>query len=64
MVTREELKGLLQPHGWYLSLVKRHNSYFAYAKRRNGNTVISRYLKAESRFHELTEESVLRKIQP
>ena len=62
MVTQEELERLLKPHGWYLRMERRHNSFFAYAKRRAGGTVVSRYLAAANRFSDLTEETVLEKI--
>jgi len=63
MVTEDELKSLLQSHGWYLSMVTKFHNRFAYAKKRENETVTTRYLKSESKLHELTPEEVLKRIQ-
>lgn len=63
MVDVGELTTLLQTHGWYLSMVRKFNKRFAYAKRREGKEVKTRYLIAESKLDELTEEEVLKRIQ-
>jgi hypothetical protein len=63
MVTQEELGRLLQSHKWYLSMVQKFNKRFAYAKRREGKEVKTRYLIAESKLSNLTEEEVVKRIQ-
>lgn len=63
MVTESELDTLLQSHGWYLSMVRKFNKRFAYAKKREGKEVKTRYLISESKLNELTEAEVLKRIQ-
>lgn len=62
MVTESELRTLLESRGWYLSMVRKFHNRFAYAKRREGKAVKTRYLIAEKKFGELTEQEVLRRI--
>jgi len=62
MVTESELATLLENHGWYLSMIPKWNKRFAYAKKREGKQVLTRYLKAESKLNELTTEEVLKRI--
>lgn len=65
MVTEEEIKAVLQKHGWYLAMQTRRGQgkKFAYAKRRQGKGSQSRYLGAESKLNRLTEEDLLKRIQ-
>ena len=60
MVTREELAAFLQARGWYLDMVEKRGKgkLYAYAKRRVGEKVLTRYLIAESKLEELTEDRV------
>lgn len=64
MVTREELAAFLQARGWYLDMVVKRSKgkRYAYAKRRQGQTVLTRYLIAESKLDELTEDRVERRL--
>jgi hypothetical protein len=63
-VTEQELVVLLQEHGWYLSwLPMGKSSRYAYAKKRMGKDVKTKYLKAERKLAELTQEEVLRRIE-
>ena len=64
MVTTEGLKSLLKAHGWTLVLEQRRNQgkRFAIAKKRQGKRVLTRYIKAENLFSQLTEEDVLARI--
>ena len=64
LVTAEELEQLLQAHGWYLDFIQKRGQgkRFAYAKQRQGRRVVTRYLKAESKLDELTEDYVLKRI--
>lgn len=62
MVTVETLEGLLKQHGWYLNMIRRYKTRYAYAQRRLKGTVVSRYLKTERLLHELSEEEVLKRI--
>jgi len=62
-VSIEELKSLLREQGWNLDLVTRgKNKRFAYAKKRQGRRVLTRYLKAESKLSELTKNDVLARM--
>lgn len=63
MVTEGELATLLHTHGWYLDMIRKYKTRYAYAKRREGKTVVTRYLKSESKFSELTPEEVVKRIQ-
>ncbi len=63
MVTEGELAALLHSRGWYLDMIRKYKTRYAYAKRREGRTVVTRYLKSESKFDELTTEEVLNRIQ-
>jgi hypothetical protein len=65
MVTAEQVKQLLNAHGWTLILEPRRSrgKRFAIAKKRHAGRMLTRYIKAESKFDELTEEDVLRRIQ-
>lgn len=60
----EQLKMLLKAHGWTLRLEPRrkYGKRFAVAKKRTGKRVVTRYIKAERKFSELTEVDVLAKI--
>jgi hypothetical protein len=62
IVTEQELSALLQAHGWYLATPKKYNTRYFYAKKREGNTVKSKYLKTEAKLNELTPEFVLERI--
>lgn len=62
-MTEEGLRELLARHGWYLSMIKRDNTRYAYAKRRKGQRVITKYIKSERKFSELTSSFVGLKIQ-
>lgn len=64
-MNEQELSELLQSHGWYLGWSRVYHKRFAYAKRRlkGQDKVVSRYLKAESKLDDLTEEEVLKRIQ-
>jgi hypothetical protein len=63
MVDASELTTLLQRHGWYLSWHRKWNKRFAYAKKREGKAVKTRYLIAESKLGRLTVEEVLKRLQ-
>lgn len=63
MVTEAELGAFLRAQGWYLAMHKRYQTRYAYAKKRVGKQVLSRYLKTETKLQELSEEEVLRRIQ-
>lgn len=62
-MSEEEIEALLIRHGWYLSMVKRHQTYFAYAKRKIGNRGVTRYIKTERKFNELTPSMIEAKIR-
>jgi len=62
MVTESELSTLLQAHGWYLDMVKRYKTQYAYAKRRVGKTVQTKYLITENKLSQLSPEDVLKKL--
>ena len=62
MVTQDELSTLLHTHGWYLDMNKKYKTRYAYAKRRVGKRVLSRYLITENKLHQLSQEDVLKKI--
>lgn len=62
-MTVEELSELLQLHGWYLDMMQRYKTRYAYAKRRVGKQVQTRYLKSENKLNELSPENVLERIQ-
>lgn len=62
MVTEQELKNLLQTYGWYLDWIPQYKTRYAYAKKRQGAHVLTRYLKSENKLSELTKEVVLKKI--
>lgn len=63
-MTLTELEDLLTSHGWYLymSVRRGRGKRFAYAKKRQGQAVYTRYLKAESKLSQLTEEGVLGRL--
>jgi hypothetical protein len=63
MVTQEELSSFLQTHGWYLDMVRKYKTSYAYAKRRVGKKVQTKYLVTERKLPELTEADVLKRIQ-
>lgn len=63
MVTENELKSLLRSHGWGFRWRKADNLRVAYAQRRVGKRVLTRYLVAETRLGEFTEADVLKRIQ-
>ena len=63
MVTETELSALLQSRGWYLDMVKKYKTRYAYAKRRVGKQVQTRYLVSENKLSELTEENVVERLQ-
>lgn len=62
-MTEGEIEALLERHGWYLSMEKRHQTHFAYAKRRVGKRGVTRYLKSERKFAELTPAFIEAKIR-
>jgi hypothetical protein len=61
-VSVQELSELLRLHGWYLDLRERSQTRDAYAKRRIGKQVLTRYLKTEAKLEEVTPEFVLERI--
>jgi hypothetical protein len=61
-VTEEELKALVEEHGWYLMMVRRYKTRYAYAKKREGKTVIARYIITEAKLSQLSREEVLKKL--
>ncbi|HZU00285.1 MAG TPA: hypothetical protein VFA10_11515 [Ktedonobacteraceae bacterium] len=61
-MTVQEIADLLQLHGWYLDLIRRYKTRYAYAKRRVGNQVQTRYLKTEAKLEEVTPAFVLERI--
>jgi hypothetical protein len=63
MVTEDELATLLHSHGWYLDMYKKYQTRYAYAKRRVGKTVQSKYLITERKLSQLTQEDVLKKLE-
>ena len=62
MVTEDELSLFLHSQGWYLTMAKRYKTRYAYAKRRVGGKVHTRYLITEKKLSQLTQEEVLRRI--
>ncbi len=63
MVTEQEIAALLQRYGWYLDMVRKYKTRYGYAKRREGERVLTRYISTENRFSALTEEDILKRIQ-
>lgn len=63
MVTEEELATLLHAHGWYLKVIPRYQTKYFYAQRREGKSVVTRYLKTERLLDKLTTDEVLKRIQ-
>jgi hypothetical protein len=63
MVTEAELSSLLKEQGWYLVMLRKYKTRYAYAKKRAGKRVLTRYLKTESKLSELTVSDVLKRIQ-
>jgi hypothetical protein len=61
-LTEAELAALLSEHGWYLDMVPKYKTRYAYAKRRVGKTVQTKYLITGSKLDQLTKESVLKII--
>jgi hypothetical protein len=67
-MTETELKQLLESHHWKLHMVKRYQTRYCYAKRRdhkkeNGRYFVSsRYLTTERKLSELTPEETLKRI--
>lgn len=61
-MTEPELAALLQSRGWYLDMIRKYKTRYAYAKRRKGKNVVTKYLKTEKKLHELTIESVVEKL--
>lgn len=62
MINEQELRTLLHERGWYLWMGRRCRVRYAHAKRRVGDTVVTRYLSAETKFSELSSDKVLAKI--
>lgn len=62
MVTEQELRDLLHTKGWYLYIFPQGKTRVATAKRRLGKRVVTRYLKSESKFAELTPDFVEARI--
>jgi hypothetical protein len=58
-----ELKSLLHTNGWYLGMIQRYKTRYAYAKRRVGKKVQSRYLGTENKFDRLTSDQILKRLQ-
>jgi hypothetical protein len=63
LLTEAELATLLREYGWYLDMVPKYKTRYAYAKRRVGKTVQTKYLITESKLQQLTREDVLKIIQ-
>ncbi len=62
-MTEVELAALLHEYGWYLDMVPKYKTRYAYAKRRVGKTVQTKYLITGSKLEQLTREDVLKIIQ-
>ena len=62
MVTEDELSTLLHTHGWYLDMHRVYQTRYAYAKRRIGKKVQTKYLVTERKLSQLTEKDVLDKL--
>jgi hypothetical protein len=62
MVTEDELSTLLHMHGWYLDMQKVYQTRYAYAKRRVGKKVQTKYLVTERKLSQLSAEDILKKI--
>jgi hypothetical protein len=62
MIDEQELRRLLQSKGWYLWMHQKYNVRYAYAKRRIGSKIRSRYISANTKFDSLTPDKVLKKI--
>lgn len=58
----QELSDLLKVHGWYLDMILRYKTRYAYAKRRVGDKVRTRYLKTENKLDVLSPEFVMERI--
>lgn len=54
-----DFAALLQSHGWYLAMIRKYKTRYAYAKRREGKKVVTKYLRTEKKLRELTIESVV-----
>jgi GIY-YIG catalytic domain len=59
----EAVAELLRSRGWYLDMVRKYKTAYAYAKRRVGKKVQTKYLVTERKLPELTEADVLKRIQ-
>ena len=61
----ETLSILLREYGWFLDLISRgkKRKRYAYAKKRVGKQVLTRYLKAESKLADLAVQDVLKRIR-
>lgn len=63
MVTEQQLRDFLKLHGWGFRWRTVDNLRVAYAQRRVGKRVITRYLISESKLDNLTEGDVEKRIQ-
>lgn len=61
-MTQEELEQLLKSHGWYIAVGMTGKQKDFAAKRRQGKTVVTRYLATENRLKAMTEEDILEKL--
>jgi hypothetical protein len=62
MVTESELSTLLHEQGWYLVMAPKYKTRYAYAKRRVGKKVQTKYLITENKLSQLSAEDILKKI--
>jgi hypothetical protein len=64
VVTEQVLRELLKSEGWGLVLRARRSTgkRYAYARRRDGNKFLQRYIGPESDFTVLTPETVQAKV--
>ena len=62
MITLPELKALLKEHRWIIAVSTSGKQNVYAAKRRQGKTVVTRYLATEHRLDSLTAEDILAKL--
>ena len=62
-MTEGELKQFLHDRGWCLDMIPRFKKRFAYAKRRHGSQVLTRYIKSETKFSELDNVTLEQRLQ-
>ncbi len=63
-VTEEELRQTLKTHGWSLELRARRKTgkRYAYARRKKGGRVLTKYLGPEDRINQLDRQTVESKL--